>query len=269
MDCSKVQPLLSAYCDGELAADDRTMVAAHVTACAQCSRRLAAFGGLSTMVKGLATPPPPADIWTQIERELDADVQVVARRSLGVWTRSTRRLAALAALVVIAVGLGLLATSNRLGVHPRDHLARYLDQFQEDAEKAQRILIANYGAKAIDLEEAGRRLGYRPVVAGRLPDGYTLEAVYAVQMPCCDFMQYVCRRGSAGMIAIFERGDGHSGCLEGRPAIAACCGGQRCRLAQLGGKLVVSWNMDKRHLTIVGVRDVDEVEELMANFGKG
>ena len=59
--CSEVLALLSDYVDGELAAEDRGRVEAHVRACDNCER----FGGaFAAVVRGLrrgleADEPPP------------------------------------------------------------------------------------------------------------------------------------------------------------------------------------------------------------------
>ena len=261
---------LSAYYDGELSADPRRLVAAHVERCEQCGRQLAAFDELSTMVDGLATPPAPAEMWASIERELDAANSVVRVRPATPWFRTPQSLAALAALVVIGLGLGFLATRSGTGHVRGDRLARYLDAFQEDAEDAQRVLIANYGAQAIDLAEAKKRLGYQPIVTGRLPEEYTLESVYVFEMECCSCVQYVCRRQNTEVVTIFEHRDGNASPLGDRPFIDVLYNGRHFRLAQLGGQLVASWNTrNNRRLTVVGARDIQEIGELMACLGAG
>lgn len=66
--CSDVSPLHSAWLDGELDADERARVDAHVEGCERCQRELESLGQTRTLVRnlpsrrvpaGLRLPPPP------------------------------------------------------------------------------------------------------------------------------------------------------------------------------------------------------------------
>ncbi len=71
------------------------------------------------------------------------------------------------------------------------------------------------------------------------------------------------------MIAIFEHDDEEMTEWFGdRPAMAANCSGKRCSLVEVNDRIAASWKRDKRHITVVGLRDVAELTELVAWFEK-
>ena len=110
-------------------------------------------------------------------------------------------------------------------------------------------------------------VGYRPAVANGLPEGYSVESTYVMTMPCCTCVQCLCKRSDGSTIAIFEHDDEETKEWFGdRPETLANCGGYRCSVVELEGHIAASWLRGKRHITVVGVRDVAELAELVAWF---
>ncbi len=90
-----------------------------------------------------------------------------------------------------------------------------------------------------------------------------------MKMPCCTCVQCLCKRSDGSVIAIFEHDDEEMTEWFGdRPAMAANCSGKRCSLVEVNDRIAASWKRDKRHITVVGIRDVAELTELVAWFEK-
>jgi anti-sigma factor RsiW len=61
--CGEVLADLSAYLDGELDADTRAAIEAHVSGCTQCARFGGQFAAVVTALRTrLAAPPDPASV---------------------------------------------------------------------------------------------------------------------------------------------------------------------------------------------------------------
>src|SRR5438270_7199073 len=96
---------LSAYCNGELRGDESRLVAAHLLKCERCHK---AYDRIRLGVRLAAQLPPvsaPAEMWSDIEVLLDAQMRPPALKAEpGAWLRKRRSLqwATAAALVLIA-----------------------------------------------------------------------------------------------------------------------------------------------------------------------
>ena len=268
MNCPQVRELLSAYFDGELADDLRLHLSTHLDECPDCRSELAGFKSLSTMADGLSDPPPPAGVWSEIERQLDRPVP--AKSVDTPWYRSSRAvwLATLAATVLLAGGIGWYALRTQLGHGEQSHatadFADYLNEFQRDPHAAQQMLLANYDGQAMDPAQVIHEVGFRPVVAEGLPEEYAIQSTNVVKMPCCTCVQTVCRRSDGSTLAIFEHDDDHSKWFDNRPGITANCCGTQCCLIELDDHLAASWKRGQRNITLIGVQDVSEVNKLVA-----
>ena len=274
MDCTEVKELLSAYFDEELASEERIAVAEHLAGCGECSSELAGFEKLSGMARELDSPMPPAQMWLQLERQLDETplkqrVQLASRRSL--WSLPTSRLVAVAATLFVAVGLGWVGYSAWLGHGEHDgftaEFGQYLDEFHRDPAAAQQFLLAKYESQEVNAQNAVSLVGYRPVVLDGLPDGYSAESAHVMKMPCCTCVQCVCTRSDGSTIAIFEHDDDETEeWFSDRPAMSMNCHGKQCSLVDLNDRIAASWKRDNRHITVVGLRDVAELTDLVAWF---
>ncbi len=278
MDCRQVQKLLSAYYDDELSVDVRSSVAEHVQSCSDCSAELGVFQSLSGMAKGLDDPEPPTRIWTAIEAGLDADREgtSLARPvdEQGRFSRKWRiRLLATAATILVATGVAWIAARpwHTAGHHGELAAAfeKYLEHFARTPETAQNVLLAKYGGEFVNMAEATRQLGYRPAVAMGLPKGYSLEATYVLNMPCCTCVQSICRRDDGQVFAIFEHDKEHPAWFGNRPTTETECGGCSCSFAQTDRGLVASWKAGDRQFTVVGARDLEEIADLIDHLRGG
>ncbi len=274
MDCSDVKELLSAYHDDELPSDKRAAVAQHLEGCEPCAQELEGFRSLSAIAESLTHPEPPARLWQQLEEHLD--VEPGKRADLPPsfpWLQWTRKPAvrfglATAAAILIVVG----ALGYRTWLQHGDDtqfvsaFGQYVNEFQRDPDAAQQILLAKYQGRAVDAEQAIHAVGYRPAVAGGMPEGYAVDSTYVMQLPCCTCVQCVCTRADGTTIAIFEHDDEEPHWFGDRAVTEAACGGQQCRMVTLDNRLAATWQHGTRHITVVGARDKEEVGELVAWF---
>jgi hypothetical protein len=273
MDCSAVKELLSAYYDDELSSDERTAVAEHLAGCQDCARELNGFRGLSAMAEGLTHPEAPAQLWDQLEGQLDAS-KASFQGANAWWTRwplvenvpYVGLGLAVAAMILVTLGWVGYRTWLEQGSEQQfaAEFGEYIAEFQRDPYAAQQILLANYGGQAVDADQVVHTVGYRPAVADGLPAGYTVESSYVMKMPCCTCVQFLCKRSDGSSLAIFEHDDADPDWFGDRPEISATCNGKRCSLVQLDDRIAASWKRGDRHITVIGVRDTTEISELVA-----
>ena len=266
MTCFQIQELLSAYYDGELSSDIRADVAAHVHGCAECSGRVTAFAQLSAAARDLPPPSPPPEIWNRLERELDAGSGARPAASQRMWALSSRRFVAIAASLLVAVGAGWFAlTWHQHHQHSQmaANLGRYLETFQRNPAEAQQLLLASFEGEAVTVAEAARVAGYRPVVAGGLPESYSLDSVYVLNMPCCTCVQTLCKRKDGSTLVIIEHGTDQPVRFGGCPCVSAECGGKQCDVVQGDSQLAATWSHQGRRISVIGARGMEEVSALM------
>jgi hypothetical protein len=206
-------------------------------------------------------------MWTDIQRQLE---EPTVQRESKVPAWSIPQYVAMAASVLIAVAIGWLTFGPRFG-HGEHHefaaeFGHYLDEFRRDPDAAQQFLLAKYEGQAVTPDQAVRQVGYRPAIVDGVPDGYTVESTYVMTMPCCKCVQTVCRRSDGSMITVFEHDDEAPEWFGDRPTTAAQCSGKACSLVDIDDRIAASWQRGKRHITVIGVRDVAEVEQFAAVF---
>jgi len=74
MICEDIQEELVAYCDGELPEEDRAQIAAHLSTCSACSRDVAQFARINTVLtrqveRVTLSPDFAATFWQRLEQE--------------------------------------------------------------------------------------------------------------------------------------------------------------------------------------------------------
>ena len=268
MDCSQARELLSAYCDDELSAEERATVALHLEQCEDCARRLEEFHRLSRLAQELVCPSTPDHLWPQFEQQLDAangqGGSIGGSRPR--WQICTAAVAA-SVLLVALVWIAFKSWPGHDGHEMGAAFEQYLTTFSDDPETAQHILVENYPSREVELDQAIEVVGYRPAIADGLPDGITAGPAYVLKMPCCTCVQCYCQRPDRSGIAIFEHDDDESDWFGDRSESAAICHGTRCSLVNLSNNLLAAtWRRGQRFITVVGARDMSEIERLVASL---
>lgn len=72
MRCEDLHPDLSAWIDGELAADDRARIAAHLQTCPACADYVRALQDVSSLVRTLPSPRAPVSVTQTVMHQLTA-----------------------------------------------------------------------------------------------------------------------------------------------------------------------------------------------------
>lgn len=263
MFCSDVEELLSAYHDGELPRDQDSVVKSHLDECTSCSESLAEFRQLSDLTEQLTDPLPPSDLWSKIEKAIPDAVASHPERSShrqAFWTT-----VAAATLLIVAISTWFVHE------HGHDHMTvnfnRFLDQFPTDPEAAQQTFLAAYEHETVPLAEAAEKLGYVPSATTTLPNGYELKSVNVMKMPCCKCLQCVYTDGDKPL-AVFEHDVEQKVWFGKRDAVTCPCKGRETTIIPFNGQMAASWNNGKRHLTVIGAKDMEHVVDLVSHFGE-
>ena len=264
MRCEETRDLLSPYLDGELTPRQRMGIDAHLVECADCTAELNDWNSISDLTAKLVDPVPPADLWKRIDNE-NVTKPSHGRASPSVNRRASRKVwqVTVAALVLVALGLTFAFISRPDDDHKTVNLDQYLTQFANDPDAAQKTLIANYENRQVNVREAASQLQYQPVASGKLPEGVSVKSLRVFEMPCCRCLQTVCSVDGKQTVVIFEHADEHSFEFGRRPSMTCQCNGRKTRIVEFDGQIVAAWAMGKRHLTLVGARDLKQVVQFV------
>ncbi|MFO0915893.1 MAG: anti-sigma factor [Pirellulales bacterium] len=282
MRCLQVKDRLSAYLDGELSPQLCAEVEAHLKDCQTCAEELSAFQDISFLATALVDCAAPASMWDELERqtravssaEADTSRQSPVRPSVPWWDMTSSRLVWFrwAAAAGILLSFGYLGYQTWWHQHTRTQMAQvlteYLHAFQRDPQSAQQVFLLKYGGRAVDVQQATQSVGFQPVVARGVPAGYSIQATYVVDMPCCTCVQCVCVRSDGSKFTIFEHCNTEVG-LGDHPTDEMVCHGMPCTMTDVDGQNAATWHKGQRHVTVLGVKDKAELEQLVGWFSDG
>jgi hypothetical protein len=113
MDCIDFAEAISALADGTLDPADRPRIEAHIEVCADCRRLLDDLRALRREATALPGEPLPASLWPRVAARLRDQGVRGADTAMGRGRTAYWHWAAVAALLLIAVGAGLLVTWSR------------------------------------------------------------------------------------------------------------------------------------------------------------
>jgi hypothetical protein len=265
MNCSQVRELISALHDRELRPEVEAEVNDHLRGCPECSRLLSEFGDLSILAASLRNVSMVAPDWATIEAAIDD--QSWSHSPLWRWASSHAATIAIAAAVFIAATVGISVYIFRSDHHGHEHVAvhfgQYLDEFDRNPDRAEQVLLVNYAGQPVTLDEAARHLKYQPVAPEGLPKGFTRNRVYLLKMPCCLCVQSIYSDAAGRTMAVFEHIDDQPAWFGDRPTMTVQCHGLATCLVQVDGKLAASWKRQKRVITLIGARDLEEVSQFV------
>ncbi|GAB5441365.1 MAG: hypothetical protein Fues2KO_17140 [Fuerstiella sp.] len=270
MDCDQAQDLLSPFFDGQLDGEAKSQVAAHIDSCEDCAQSLLSFGELAALSRQAPVPQAP-NLWDEIDSQLNQRKTVDSPPDLPVKRRafSVHKIASLAALLLL-VGASVILLPHVF--HDHDELAvdfdHYLDAYAKDPNKAAEVLFAKYPSEVVDVETATKRVGYRPVVANALPEGYTIDSMHVMKMPCCTCIKTVCRNDKGTPFVVFEHDSEQPLWFGDRQKRDCDCGGKPTSVVDFDKQIAATWQVGKRSVTVVGIKDTDEITKLMPFLGQ-
>ncbi len=268
MNCPEIQQLLSPFVDGELTAEVDASVQSHIEGCPNCAQELAAFQAISALAGSMPVPQPVPGAWAALESRLDATQAVVAMvPSRPKRYRPSRNVVVATAFLILAgIGLSFYLERDEHDNHLAVNFDRYLKEFIHDPGQAQQVLAAAYRHQTVSLEQATQQLRYEPAATRGLPDGYALDAVQVFDMPCCKCIQCIYTNADKSVLTLFEYDSDQPLWFGKRPAVTCRCNGKSTRIVTFDGQLAASWPSGKRHLTLIGARDVKQLMRLMDHF---
>jgi predicted anti-sigma-YlaC factor YlaD len=282
MNCSEAQNLLSSFYDNELSVELRSRVSEHVAQCAECRAQLAQFETLSSLAAGLAQPEAPASIWAGVEKSLDSDDSKHPQANTAIETArepfhqaiprqkrtSYRSIATIAAAIAATVLVVIVGWTLWHGDHDHETMVKLMSQVASeiDSDGATTLLLNEFGGNEVSYQQAITQVGYRPVASKGLPEGYSVESIQVLDMPCCKCTQTACKRADGSRLMVYEHENVETGWFEHRNSRKATCCGKPCTIVQFDNRLAVTWKHDNRHVTLLGIRDEEESELLVKQF---
>ena len=286
MNCSHVQKSLSAYHDDQLTPELRTELSTHLKGCPLCAEELEDFRHLTALSAQLDDPQPPSSLlWERLERELDRAEPSVALAPASIGRRFPIRLAAIAAVLMVGVGIGLVMLQMQSKPSHYDvatTMNRYLDDFLRSPDEAQRIFLAHHQAEDVDLLEPTQLAGYQTILASRPPDGYSLDAlhVFDMELCTCDETSCVCEHApcvcaqatyksdGSETLVVFQHAVDQPKWFRDRPMLNCRINGKPTRIVQLDDtRLAATWSVDGTFVTLIGARDIEELTQFIARLG--
>lgn len=265
MQCDDAKELLSPYLDSEIAPPERAAFESHLAVCQQCADEISAYRKNARLSKELVDPIPPSDLWSQIQSKTEG-ASCQAKSPVAVSRRMAWKTWRVVVTALLLVGIGITymilewPDSNH---HKTVNLDSYLTEFARDPEIAQSQLLAKYEHREVTVTEAAQQVSYQPAAAGTLPESVAVKRIRVFEMPCCRCLQTICIVDGKQTVVIFEHDDEHSLRFGQRPSVTCQCKGHRTQIIQFDGHIVASWPKGKRHLTLVGARDLGQVVQFV------
>lgn len=182
MDCEKTGKLLGAYVDDEVASDLRGEIEAHVAVCGDCRAELLELQELAAALGRFDAVAVPHGLWCAIEERLERPAKPIR-----LFVGSKRPIFALAASIVIVIGLGLFGLpwgedrASQVRAETVD-FSILLDALQHDAVAAFDKFLARYGAAETTPAGARRYAGALTFdLPETLPGGFQRQQTYLLQ----------------------------------------------------------------------------------------
>ena len=172
MDCPTCEASVDAYVDGELSATDSAEFERALETCPQCRRRLEAARAMSGLLHELPAERTPDLLRARIERELRAIAGAARPATPRSTPRQAMRWTAMAASLIVAIGIGWLGGSLTGGRGTSDEqlAATYL----RVASSEHAVDVASTDRHTVKPWFAGR-IDYSPPVHDLTTAGFPLE----------------------------------------------------------------------------------------------
>ncbi|HEY9731821.1 MAG TPA: zf-HC2 domain-containing protein [Drouetiella sp.] len=150
--CEQLEPLLSAFHDGELSEVERTAAERHLNGCDACKNRLLEIGAVANSLKSLPRLNPKIDVAANIESLIANQPKQANRFSRPVFWGAAG-IAAAAAVVVVAINLN--GPSN-LGDSPQtaNSSIPHIGSKTQPVPQSQKLEVAHSIKNSSDLEVA-------------------------------------------------------------------------------------------------------------------
>lgn len=274
MPCEFMRERLSAFVDNELQSDERLQVEDHLAKCALCQLQVSQFVELGNLMRRSESLVDTQAMWDRAVVQMGEQVVV---RQKGLSARARWVYVLLATAASIAIGYSVLPFfkpgSSDLAdshvEHEHESLAvDFQDVFrlaQNSPDEAISKLVAKYQGKQLDQEATTAYLGYEPTLFRKLPSTLKRVSTHVLNMPCCKCSATICDRDDGSSVVVFEHKEEQPVWFGDSPSIETQCAGKTCRIVESAGQLAVTWKNGDRQLTLVGAKDISEVNQWVAS----
>lgn len=171
-----------------------------------------------------------------------------------------------AVAAVLMVGL-LIWQLVPHGSHSHAEMVRVFGQFLDSYEQGQatavEVLPVKYQGELVSDAAAGSALKRQTVARPVVLKNHEATKRYLLKMPCCDCVETIYLQNGNTSFVIFEHDKEQAEWFNARQMVHTQCRGKACCMVQLKGGLAATWPVDGGFVTVVGVRDVDELEKLV------
>ncbi len=272
MNCNWVEDRLSAYIDSELAIDEIRHVEQHCSACEKCQAMVSEYQAIGTLIRQSEPRVDTEEVWERVAARLDDNsIAPISKRALPQsWVYGLLATAASIALIWIVAKNN---SSSEYGDESHKHAALAVD-FQDvvrlaktEPKAAIAMLVLKYQGKELDPKATADYLGYEPAIFKKSPEGFARVSTHVLNMPCCKCSASICERSDGTSLIVFEHKDEQPVWFGDSPSIETQCSGKSCKIVESVGHLAVSWKNQDRQLTMIGARDIDEVNQWVASMG--
>ncbi|QDV85290.1 hypothetical protein TBK1r_42690 [Stieleria magnilauensis] len=300
MRCETVAPQLSAHFDGELSQKLSLEIDSHLAHCESCSAESRSFERISDLLgaSNLHELQPPS--WATVAKRLQAEqatpVTLPSNSPFTIPGRSKVKdfmviVASLAASILILAWTWRPAdqpTQVAQSVHSSHagpainataiNFQETVSLQQQDTGLAMQALTQKYEGREASAEEVVKNVGFQPITQSSLSDGVKLVSTQLLKMPQCNCVDGVCMCGPGEcncVACVCQRPDGSTF------LVVEQCHGQNVNFGELPVRLVqrgnhelqvtgnekglaVTWTANKTRRLAVGLRDLNEMDQLLA-----
>jgi Putative zinc-finger len=269
MNCNEVIPRLSPFHDGELGPDEHRAVAEHIASCAACSQKLESIRRLSDLVETTPTPEAPGTLVARIERSLHERAPSWAwfQFSRPQWSAAAA-LVASAAVVVVGLTIWFAAGPSHRHTEMVRDFGKFLDAFEQRQASAVELLPQKYHGTLVSEAAATSALKRETVARPIILANYQATHRYVLKMPCCDCVETVYACAGKTPLVLFEHDKEQSEWFDARSMTRSECRGKACCVVQLKDGLAATWPVNGGFVTVVGVRDVEELGTLVGELNR-
>jgi hypothetical protein len=277
MNCEQMEEQLSAYIDQEVDAVECRDIERHVGTCAHCRAMIDEYRALGVLVRRSEPLVDTDALWSRISEKLEmpkvraSSMDSLVKRWTKQWGFSI--LAAAASVAFLSFALRYSGTEEHDGSNPSHRHASLSVDFAEVFHSAKREpkqaiakLVSKYEGRELSEQETKTYLGYEPALFKGVPEGFTRVSTHVLNMPCCKCSATICERRDGSSIIVFEHRDEQPVWFGDLPTIETMCAGKSCKIVESAGQLAVSWKNQDRQLTMIGAKDLAEVNEWVTSL---
>ncbi len=305
MNCNSVLEQLSAYMDGEIAAESAAQVQLHIASCETCAQELGQFRQLSVLVRAHIEPSNAPLVWDAIAVRLGhsmsgtsiaAGTSLTDQRNQGLtpvrslnWKAVTGTIAALAASVLILANFFAPNSnhthSTNLASVASVNLQPVLEWFQRDSNSAINVLNSQFELKDVAFADVDDDFG-RPTYVSTaskvhvLPGNATVASTKTFSFPSCqcpdgrctcdasdcNCIACVCERPDGSTYLVIEQCKSQAVSFGDLPVQLVVRDGREVQQVTVNGTRAVSFNHDSGKVTVVGLRNDAEIDSLFASL---